>query len=125
MMFHGPSWRWVPVVTLLVIGMPTRAQTTDMARLHEDLCGCVSAIDPRSADAVVDRSVSNCLETAVLEHPYAVRELLHAGPNTGTPGYRIGQMLGGLLSRDCEAFRALRVRLNDMHRPAVLKKGAT
>lgn len=114
----------VPFAWLCLSGR-TSAQATDLARLSADLCGCVDAIDPRATDATVEGSVSTCLENAVIEHPYAVRELLHAGPSSGTPGYRIGQMLGALLDKECVTFRALRVRLQEMHREIASKKGST
>ncbi|MBK6543403.1 MAG: hypothetical protein IPG10_19390 [Flavobacteriales bacterium] len=93
--------------------------------LMGDLCGCMTRVDLRATDGVFERSVRTCLENAVLHHPSSARELLKDGPEKGTAGYRLGQVLGAHLDRQCEAFRAVKVRLQHVHEKALLKKGSS
>ena len=117
-------------LTFAVVGIfgenAVRSQSPpDQQALMSDLCGCMTRVDLRSTDGVFERSVRTCLENAVLQHPSSARQLLKDGPEKGTAGYRLGQVLGVHLDRQCEAFRAVKVRLQHVHEKALLKKGSS
>lgn len=94
-------------------------------RLIDDLCVCMSAIDLKHDDRAVEGGVRDCLENAVVLHPSEVRALLHRQQGTSSKAFQLGSVLGGALERDCQGFRAVRARLQQMPPSALLKKQGT
>lgn len=98
-------------------GTAAMGQSADRASLMNDLCGCMSAIDLRSGDRVVEAGVRDCLENAVVTHPAEVHALLQRTPAGGSKAFQLGSALGGNLLRVCEPFRAVKARLQQMPPP--------
>lgn len=88
-------------------------------RVADDLCGCVSSIDPKASDRSVSAAVRICLEEAVVRHPGEVLSLLERAPQQGTRAYQLGLVLGDVLQRDCPGFSLIQTRLQLMPPTAI------
>jgi hypothetical protein len=82
--------------------------------LTHDLCTCVSGIDTQLGQYALGKAVRNCLESAVVRHPTAVRILLRQQTGDGTKGFEIGQRLGMALDQRCPKFKLLRQRIEQL-----------
>lgn len=91
--------------------------------LAADLCACMDHVDTRASDASVNAAVKGCLESAVLRYPAAVNRLLAGQPGHEDRAYALGRSLGALLRRDCPAFEAVRVRLQQVQGDAPARRG--
>lgn len=93
-----------------VIGQDREASAPP-TELMTDLCGCMSAIDIKASDRVVEGQVRLCLERAVLDHPAEVTLILQRRPGSGNKAFRLGAALGGAMQHMCQPFNSVRERL--------------
>ncbi len=103
-------------VLLLAVAGNVRAQDRNPGGepMMDDLCACMSAIDPKASDAGLQRSVRGCLEDIVLAYPAEVRAVLQQARSEGSRAFQLGALLGNALQKRCAGFREVKHRLEVM-----------
>lgn len=103
------------LIALLAPFAPARAQqASPPARLAEDLCSCIGAIDPASADATLDLAVRHCLSTAMMAHSREVMQIMLRFPMQERKYFLLGMVLGSSLDRACPQYPMVRERLRGL-----------
>lgn len=98
-------------------------RTQDPPKMADELCGCLSNIDPKTNDQVFTNSVRTCLEDAVVHHPSETLALLKKHPSDKSKAFQLGLLLGGSLTSNCPGFGPVKARLQQMPAPVLKKQG--
>lgn len=106
---------FLAVLTFAACTTATAQDGSAMERMENELCGCLTMVDVKARDAVLDKQVRHCLEEAVVNHPAAMNALLRNADDRESKGFQLGEIIGRRLSPKCPAMRAVSARLRSLH----------
>jgi hypothetical protein len=113
-MRHHPASLFTLVLLVLAVNAKAQDGQAQGSPMMDDLCTCMSAIDPKASDAGIQRSVRGCLENIVLAYPGEVRAVLQQARSEGSRAFQLGALLGNALQKRCSGFREVKRRLEVM-----------